>query len=308
MQDKLDFSRFWDAHDDVERPFDGFVMVCACIDCETAIRNEARRSPQRPIFLKTGFDRLAVTLEYFVETIDAGSVEDLLYVEDDWVRDLYFSDDGWLPYRTRWFSTACAEDEKADGRKVRRRQVATRQSKRARARRDAEARAWAKQHPPGPTVVLPTLAEVIGPARHEHHETVVAATEWCLAQGRPADPDLIALICAAIAAGRRDQPDLWTRERVSELLTCELRNWCSMARCLHPDGQREALWMFLGFLAATDRLDPASHPLDRLRDVLRCAGLGDDGLRRPDDAPAFRCECHRPYRGPTHGEVGAALE
>ncbi len=51
--------------------------------------------------------------------------------------------------------------------------------------------------------------------------------------------------------------------------------------CLYPTGTPEALWMFLGFLAATDRLDPASQPLDRLRDALRCAGLGDDGRPRP---------------------------
>jgi len=63
--------------------------------------------------------------------------------------------------------------------------------------------------------------------------------------------------------------------------------------------------MFLGFLAATDRLDPASQPLDRLRDALRCVGLGDDGLPRAEDAPDFRCECNRPYHGPTHGEVSA---
>ena len=164
------------------------------------------------------------------------------------------------------------------------------------------------QHPPAPPVVLPTLAEVIGPARREHHETVVDATQWCHAQGRPIDPDLIALICAAVAQRDRDDPDLWTRERVSELLSCDVRNWCSMARCWHPDSQREALWLFLGFLAATDRLDPASHPLDRLRDVLRCAGLGDDGRPRPEGMPDFRCECHRPYCGPTQGEVSAGLE
>lgn len=305
MQDDLDLSPFWEAHDDPERPLDQYVILCACVDCETAIRNEARRSPHRPIFLKTRCDRIGVTLEYFVEVIDRGSAEDLLYVRDDYLREVYLSDEGWLPHRTRWFSSTCAEDEKADGRKVRRRRVAIRQSARALKRREAEARAWAEQHPPGPPVALPTLADVIGPTRRQHHEIVVAATQWCLAQGRPIDPDLVALICAAVASRDRDDADVWTRQRVNELLRCDVRNWCSLARCWDPDGMREALWMFLGFLAGTDRLDPASQPLDRLRDALRCAGLGDDGLPRPEDAPDFRCECNRPYRGPTHGEVSA---
>ena len=150
MQNDLDLSRFWEAHDNPGRPFDGFVLVCACVDCETAIRNEARRSPQRPIFLKTGFDRIGITLEYFVEVIDRGSVDELLYVQGDYLRDVYFSDERWLPNRTRWFSVACAEDEKADGREVRRRRVAIRQSAKARNRRDAEARAWAKPAPARP--------------------------------------------------------------------------------------------------------------------------------------------------------------
>jgi len=305
MQDDLDLSAFWEAHDDPDRPLDSYVLLCSCVDCETAIRNEARRSPQRPIFLKTSCDRIAVTIEYLVEAIDRGSLEELLYVNDDYVREVYVSDDAWLPHRTRWFSLTCSEDEKAVGRKVRRRRVAIRQPASAQERREAEARAWAEEHPPGPRVVLPSFTDAIAPTRSEHHSVVVAATEWCRSEGRPIDPDLIALICGGIAWGDHHEPNVWTRKRVNELLRCSMWNCCSMAGCLYPDGTPEALWMFLGFLAATDRLDPASQPLDRLRDALRCAGLGDDGLPRPDGAPDFRCECNRPYRGPTHGELTA---
>jgi hypothetical protein len=303
MPDDFDVSLLWEGHDDPERPLDRYVMLCACVDCETAIRNEARRSPTRPIFLKTRCDRIGVTLEYFVEVIDRGTVEDLLYVEGDYVREIYLSDEGWLPHRTRWYSLTCSEDEEADGRKVRTRRVAIRRPARIVRRCAAEAREWAKEHPPGPPAELPTLADVIGPARREHHDVVVAATQWCLAEGQPVDPDLIALICAAMTKRDRDDSDVWTRQRVNHVLRYDIGNWCTMARCWRPDGTAEAVWMFLGFLAATDRLDPDSQPLDRLRDALRCAGLGDDGRPRPDDAPDFRCECNRPYRGPTHGEV-----
>src|SRR4051812_28601892 len=199
MQDDLDLSAFWEAHDDPERPLDRYVILCACVDCETAIRNEARRSPQRPICLKTSCDRILVTFEYFVEVIDGGSIEDLLYVKDDYVREVYVSRDAWLPYRSRWCSLSCAEDEAADGRKPRRRRVAVRQSARAQARREAETRARVEQHPPTPPVVLTPFSEAIAPSRREHNGLVVAVTEWCLAEGRPIDPDLIALICAGIA-------------------------------------------------------------------------------------------------------------
>lgn len=305
MRDQLDPPPFWEAHDEPNRPFDGHVSLCACVDCETAIRNEARRSPQRPIFLKTAFDRIAVTLEYFIEMLDRDALCDLLYVKEDYIRDIYVSDDGWLPHRTRWFSTVCREDEKAEDRNVRQRRKAIRQSAKTLRRREKEWRAEVEKHPPQPPVVLPTLAEVIGPARQEHRDVVLAATRWCLAEGRPIDPDLIALICAVLVERERCDSNVWTRRRVHELLRCHTWNWCTFAGCWNPDGVPEALWMFLGFLAATDRLDPASQPLDRLRDALRCVGLGDDGLPRDQGTPDFRCECNRPDRGPTHGEVCA---
>jgi hypothetical protein len=121
------------------------------------------------------------------------------------------------------------------------------------------------------------------------------------------DRDVLALIVAAASNQLGYDPDdaVWTRGRVNHLLVCDTWNWCQMARCVYPEGVPEAVWVYLEFLADTDRLDPNSQPLDRLRDALRCAGLGDDGQRLPDDAAEFRCECHRPYHGPTHGEVAA---
>lgn len=308
MPENLLPSPFWDAHDDPDRPLDSHVLICACVDCETAIRNEARRHPHRPIWVKSCFDRLGVTLEYFVDVIECGSIEDLLYVPEDYVREVYVADDGWLPYGSRWFSTACRDDEEAEGRRVLVHRVAKRRSARSRRRHEEETRAWKEAHPPGPPVVLPPLAAVIGPARREHHDVVLAATQWCLAEGRPIDGDLIALICAGATSHDGEIRAVWTRQRVNHTLRIDTWNWCTINGCRYPDGVAEALWQFLGFLAATDRLDHASQPLDRLRDALRCTGLDDDGRPRSADVPRFRCECDRPYRGPTHGEVTAGGE
>lgn len=306
MRDSLDPAPFWEAHNDPSRPLDSHALLCAFVDCETAIRGQAQRTPQRPIFIKTRHDRLAVTLEYFVETLDRGSAEDLLYVPGDYIPEIYFSDEGVLPHRARWFSSECADDEKVDGRTPRRRRVAIRRSKRVQRRLEAEARAWEAAHPT-PSVRVPELADVIVPARATHRTLITEVSEWCLAAGRPMDRDGLALIVSASCNQLSYDVDdsVWTRQRVHAPLRCDVQNWCARARCFYPDGVPEVLWIYLEFLAATDRLDPASQPLDRLKDALRCAGLGDDGLPRPDDEPAFRCECLRPYRGPTHCEVVA---
>lgn len=304
MNEITDPLPFWEAHDDPERPLDSFVLLCACIDCEASIRNEERRRPHRVICIKTAFDRIAVTVEYLVEAIDGGSLDLLLYVDGDYVREVYVPDDAWMPVGARWWSMTCHEDDVAAGRPRRRHRVAKRQSKAARRRRDEEFRAAAPSEPdPVPIALLP-LASAIGPARRRDQVVVTAATEWSLAAGQPVDPNLIALICAAAERHADDDNEVWTRRRVSELLRCDIHNWCVIAGCVEPEGVPEAVWRFLGFLVNTGRLDPSSHPLDRLRDPLRCGGLDDNGhVRPPEDTSTVRCECNRPYHGPTLGQL-----
>jgi hypothetical protein len=79
-----------------------------------------------------------------------------------------------------------------------------------------------------------------------------------------------------------------------------------------------ALWRFLDFMVASERLDRDSDPIEELRKPLMCyGGLDRSGRERDHDAtagegvgpdadaadPPIRCECYVRYRGPTHGEL-----
>jgi len=305
---ELDLPPMWDAHDHPGRPLDSCAMFCACIDCEAAIRAEAERHPKRVFWLKTAYDRIAVTAEYLVESFGPdGSLHSLLYVEDDDVREIYLPvEETFFWFGERWWSMTCHEDDVADGRRRRRHKVAKRRSKATRER--ARVR-WEAEHPPGPQsppVAFTPLAEAVAPVRRAHRAFITTVVEWSLASGSPLDPDRVALLCAGIdGAYSRDRSfTRWTRDRVATMLRIDVNNWCALHRCLQPDEMPETLWGFLTCLADTERLDKASHPVHELYKALRCmAGIGDDGRPLPDDAPRERCECYRPYDGPTHGEV-----
>lgn len=130
----------WIAHEEPERPFDVGTWLCDCGSCRLALAAEARRHPTGLLCLKTGFDRIVLTAEYLHQVLDAGQpLESLLYVPDDYVREVFVPVNAWLPGGVRWRSITCMDDEKRAGRRPARRKVAVRQPEIARRRRRAEA-------------------------------------------------------------------------------------------------------------------------------------------------------------------------
>jgi hypothetical protein len=297
----------WSPHDEPGRLFDGWVEPCSCIDCEAAIRGQAARDPAFVIALKTGCDRIHVTIEYLVETMGADpGFESLLYVDDDYVRSLYVPVDSHLAGKARWWSLTRHEDEEALGLRHVRRKVAIRQPTDVEQARRAD-RAGAVSL--GPVAPLVPLRQALAEQRRPHTEVIADAARWALARGKSMDRDEVALICIADAEQRRWQgipPGQWFRPGVTHLLTIDIPNWCSLARCSIPRGLPETLWKFFDFLAETGRLDPASDPVPELRKTLLCyGGLGFDGLPREGQSP-IRCECYRTHAGPSHGDLSGA--
>lgn len=147
---------------------------------------------------------------------------------------------------------------------------------------------------------LVPLSTAVARERERHRHLVDAAVAWQADHERPTDPDLFALICAAAEEALHDElaPTRWTRTGVHHLLRCDLPNWCSLRRCLLPDGEVAALWRWFDFLHGTGRLDPRSDPVAELRKPLACAGwLDQDGRPLPEAGPRqVECECFLPYR------------
>ena len=82
-------SDMWVAHQQPERPLVFGAWLCDCRACAVALRAEVAQRPRRPIIIKTGFDRLTVTAELVLAAIDAGGVEHLMYVPNDYVREVF---------------------------------------------------------------------------------------------------------------------------------------------------------------------------------------------------------------------------
>lgn len=123
------------------------------------------------------------------------------------------------------------------------------------------------------------------------------ARQWGRAGGLLFDPDLLALVLAAAAGWHDPRPvEAWTRRSVYHLLRCDVPNWCSMNRCLWPEGVPETVWGWLHFLDATGGLTGADEPLsDLLKPLLCYGGLDFEGRPRPEDSPPLiRCECFEP--------------
>jgi hypothetical protein len=295
----------WSPHDEPERPFDGWVEPCACVDCEAAIRAQAKRDPAFVVALKTGCDRIHLTIEYLVETMDVDpDLQSLLYLDGDYVRCIYVPLGPRLAGKARWWSLTRHEDEKALGLRHVRRKAAIRRPADVEAARRAE---WAARSGPAEPVSPPVpLRQALADHRPQYKKVIAAAAQWALERGLALDCDELALICVADAERRRWQgtpPDQWFRPELNHLLSIDILNWCSIARCRAPLGLPQTLWKYLDFLADTGRLDPASDPLPELRKVLVCyGGLGFDGLPREGRSP-IRCECYRTYAGPSHGEL-----
>ena len=234
-------------------------------------------------------------------------LEPLLYINDDYVRCLYVPLGSRLVGKARWWSLARHEDEKALGMRHIRRKVAIRQPAEVREACQAARRAEnASQVPQEPVPPRVPLKQALAEHRSQHAEVIAAAARWALEQGTTINCDEVALICVADAGQRcwrGTPPGQWFRPELNHLLSIDVRNWCSLARCRTPLGLPQTLWKFLDFLADTARLDPASDPVPELRKVLVCyGGLGFDGLPREGRSP-IRCECYRTYVGPSHGEL-----
>ncbi len=146
------------------------------------------------------------------------------------------------------------------------------------------------------------LSDAVAPAREHHRELIEAACAWQAGRARPIDPDLFALICAAAEDDSYRSydvtPTLWSRTGVAALARCGIPNWCSMRRCLWPEGCPEALWTWFDFLHGTGRMDPRSDPVAELRKPLACyGGLDQNGRELPPGAEReIECECRLPYR------------
>jgi hypothetical protein len=96
----------------------------------------------------------------------------------------------------------------------------------------------------------------------------------------------------------------WTVERMYHMLCCHLPNWCDEHHAETPDeGNKEALWLLVSFLAATDRLDDDSDPPELLLHVLRCHGINAAGYESDDEADWRSDQAPFEYDGPSYGEL-----
>jgi hypothetical protein len=101
----------WVAHEDVECPFDRWTWLDDCATCLVALKREAAERPRRALCLKTYCDRVCVTAEYLTEVLEAGhEVEELCYVADDRVREVFVVADNALWPPARWWSLRLQEE------------------------------------------------------------------------------------------------------------------------------------------------------------------------------------------------------
>jgi hypothetical protein len=107
----------WLAHEHPERRFDTWTWLCDCRGCLVALGAEAAARPRRILCIKTNGDRILVTAEYLYETLSAGgTTEDLCYMRDDWVREVFIpARGGRLPPPARWWSLTLWEHQQRAG-------------------------------------------------------------------------------------------------------------------------------------------------------------------------------------------------
>lgn len=141
------------------------------------------------------------------------------------------------------------------------------------------------------------LPDAVAEARARHWLLITWVRQWGRANGIVFDPDLVALVLAAATGWHTPRSvDAWTRRSVHHVLSCDVPNWCSMNRCLWPEGVPETVWGWLHFLDATGGLTDADEPLsDLLKPLLCYGGLDFQGRPRPENsAPLITCECYQP--------------
>lgn len=113
------------------------------------------------------------------------------------------------------------------------------------------------------------LHDAVAPARRRHRALVAAAGRWALSRGVPLPADHVALWAATAEAFGHLGDDTsptgpWRASQIPDFLT-EIAAWCTVAGCSPPADVSGSLWHLYGFLAATDRLHPASDSLLELR-------------------------------------------
>jgi hypothetical protein len=159
-------------------------------------------------------------------------------------------------------------------------------------------------------VVPHPLRSALAPVWARHHGLVVRFLAWTLEAGRPVGSDVAALVIAASEHTGDGQPlGVWTRPRVTSMLSTGFNNWCAIAGCPRPDDEPEALWAYLHFLAGTDALHPDSDPFDALLEPLRCyGGLDGDGLRPAmPQPPNFPCQCFLDVVAPSRAGLSRTI-
>lgn len=130
-----DRSPVWMAHEEPERPFGWGMWLCECEPCRLALRATVAVRPDLPFVLKSDADRVLVTARLLLDTLDRhGEAEALLYVADDWVREIFVAN-GPVPDGAAWWSLTRAEDAELVGRRAAPRHRPTRQSAPAAQRR-----------------------------------------------------------------------------------------------------------------------------------------------------------------------------
>src|ERR1700694_5208617 len=83
--------------------------------------------------------------------------------------------------------------------------------------------------------------------RERHDALIAACVAWTDAQGRPVDPNAIALLGGAAEEGfNGGSVTRWTVERMYHTLCCHIPNWCDDHRAETPDDVfKEPLWLFV---------------------------------------------------------------
>ncbi|MHC1562335.1 hypothetical protein ACR9E3_25500 [Actinomycetospora sp. C-140] len=145
------------------------------------------------------------------------------------------------------------------------------------------------------------LSAAVAPARETHREAIDAFVAWSTAFGRPADPDIAALIHAA--QDREGERDGWDRAGFFAFYGRRIGNWCAIAGCEYPFEEiPETLWLWLHHRDLSGGWGPGDEPLHDLLKVLYCYGnIGFDGRRQPDGERTRRlvpCECFVSRRYP----------
>lgn len=104
----------WIAHEDIDRPFDGWTWIDDCPTCMLALKREAAQRPRLVLCLKTCGDRVYVTADLLNEVVSAEETfESLCYLADDWVREVFVVDDAALSSTMCWRSLT--RDEELSG-------------------------------------------------------------------------------------------------------------------------------------------------------------------------------------------------